>query len=74
MSEPTLGERLAVIETKLDNISETLLGNGQPGAIDKLNTRVEGLEKDVAEAKGAYLVGSTLMSALVGWLSSHVGR
>lgn len=40
-------ERLVAIETTVNDIKLRLLGNGQPGEIDKLHARINGIGKRV---------------------------
>lgn len=53
MSDKSVPERLAAIETSVDMLVHELLGNGQPGAIEKLNDRIHVLESWFWRAAGA---------------------
>jgi hypothetical protein len=43
--ERTINEKLAVIEETLNRMDEQLFGNGQPGVIEKMSSRISRLEK-----------------------------
>lgn len=47
--EKTDSERIAVIETTVTDIKQRLFGNGQPGELDHLHTRVSSVGNRVAK-------------------------
>ena len=51
-ADDRIHERLATIEEKLNNLCEFLLDNGQPGAITKVNTRIDHVETAVNDLNG----------------------
>jgi len=55
--ERTDRERLAAIEAIVLRMEQRLLGNGQPGVIDKLERRVTRLESWFWRAAGAIALG-----------------
>jgi len=63
--------RLATIETIVTRLETRLLGNGQPGELDKLHSRANDLderldrvERTESKARGAFWTISALISAL----------
>lgn len=53
---------LAAIKTALDDLKRELLGNGQPGRIQRIETRLEPVERFVHQAQSciritAWLIG-----------------
>lgn len=57
-------ERLAKIETILERLEHELLGNGQPGFIQKTNDRLATFDRDRSWVKGAFAVLSAMVSFL----------
>jgi len=55
-------EDVASIKTILDTMNRRLFGNGQPGYIQDMDTRIDVLEKDRAKASGIMWVLGVLFS------------
>lgn len=71
--------RLATIETIVTRLETRLLGNGQPGELDRLHsrandldTRLDSVEKTEARAKGAFWSISALIGMLTGGELLHM--
>jgi len=62
------GERLARIETKLDDGFGRLFGNGQPGVVEKHESRIGALERWQWHILG----GAVAAWALAGWLAPAI--
>ena len=65
---------LARIETIVQRLESRLLGNGQPGEIDKLDKRTTSLESVAYKAKGAFWAFSALITSLGGALLQHLWK
>lgn len=68
---PDISGRLATIETIVTRLETRLLGNGQPGELDKLHARANDLderldlvERTEAKARGAFWTISSLIGML----------
>lgn len=57
-------ERLTRMETTLNRIDNQLFGNGQPGLLEKLNTRIVILEAKKSELQGS--IGTLKILATIG--------
>ena len=57
-------ERLATIEAIVSRMEQRLLGNGQPGEIDKLKQRVSRLESWFWRAAGCVTLAVLLLETL----------
>lgn len=66
---PDTIDRLARIETIVSRLEQRLLGNGQPGELDKINGRLMSLEKLEAKGRGAFWILTAIMSLLSGALA-----
>lgn len=52
-AESTDSERIIAIETTVFGMSQRLYGNGQPGDIDKIYSKIESIERFKWQAIGA---------------------
>ena len=69
MTNEEIAGKLGSIEATLMIIKDRLLGNGQPGEIDKMNRRLVSLERDANFSKGAlWILGAVLTLAISGGL------
>ena len=68
--EPEIIERLTRIETML----ESLVGNGQPGRIAKIEGHVEALTAAHNQAAGVRYILSSITGAVAGFLGYYVGH
>lgn len=66
MNTTEIAERLATIETIVTRLESRLLGNGQPGELYTINTRLDSLEDTQAKARGALWI----ISAVVTFITS----
>ncbi len=64
MNEKGIQERLSVIEEIVVRMEQRLLGNGQPGEIDKLKHRVTRLESWFWRAAGAVALAILVVETL----------
>jgi hypothetical protein len=63
----TTEERLGRIDERLEHLEHELLGNGQPGAIQKHDDAIASLERWQSYIKGALAILAVLISA--GWVA-----
>lgn len=61
-------ERLVRMETMIEEMHHELMGNGQPGTIEKFNLRLGSLEGSRNKFRGAIW----LLSALLGSLATYL--
>ena len=64
MNEKSIQERLAVIEEIVLRLEERLFGNGQPGEMERLQSRVRRLESWFWRAAGAIGLAVVLIETL----------
>ncbi len=64
MNDKSIQERLAVIEEILVRLEDRLFGNGQPGELARLQSRVRRLETWFWRAAGAVGLAVMLLEAL----------
>jgi len=64
--------RLVRIETILGRLEHRLLGNGQPGDLQKFTDRLNDIDDDRARFKGALWVIGTAVTACGGFLAKHL--
>jgi len=67
-------ERLARVETTLMNIDKRLFGNGQPGHIDQIHTRISESNKRIASLENWrwWVMGLGIGTGLgLGFISAH---
>jgi hypothetical protein len=64
MNERSIQERLSAIEAIVLRMEQRLLGNGQPGEIDKLKHRVRRLESWFWRAAGAVALAIFVLETL----------
>jgi hypothetical protein len=64
MNDKSIQERLAVIEEIVVRLEERLFGNGQPGEMEHLQTRVRRLESWFWRAAGAVGLAIVLIETL----------
>ena len=64
MNEKSIQERLAVIEEIVLRLEERLFGNGQPGEMERLQSRVRRLESWFWRAAGAIGLAVLLIETL----------
>lgn len=67
-----MAERLMRIETIVERLESRLLGNGQPGELDLMRTRLYMLEKLEAKGRGALWIVGLIISALTGGGLIHI--
>lgn len=73
-----LHERLATIDERLSNLCDVILDNGQPGALTRIHTRIDGVEQQVADLVGwrRWVHGIVVAVAAIGsglaWLWEHL--
>ncbi len=65
-------QSIARIETLVGQMHDRLFGNGQPGALDKLDARLNKIEAIKAQSQGALYVLYALVTGLAGWLGIHI--
>lgn len=58
--------RLATIESIVSRLEYRILGNGQPGELEKLDSRIGRLEEVEDKGRGAFWVIGVLLSILTG--------
>lgn len=66
-------ERLVRIETTLEVLKTRLLGNGQPGDLQKFDTRIDNLEESRSRVRGALWAIGLTITTLTGGLLHHLG-
>lgn len=59
-------ERLVRIETTLEVLKVRLLGNGQPGDLQKFDMRIDNLEDSRARVRGAMWAMGLIVTAITG--------
>lgn len=71
-------ERLATIEERLGNLCDVILDNGQPGALTRIHTRIDGVESAISDLNGwrrwvhgIALAGTTILGGIA-WLWDHL--
>ena len=64
MNEKSIQERLAVIEEIVLRMEQRLFGNGQPGDLENLQSRVRRLESWFWRAAGAVALAVMLLETL----------
>ena len=64
MNDKSIQERLAVIEEIVIRLEERLFGNGQPGELERLQTRVRRLESWFWRAAGAVSLAVLLIEII----------
>jgi hypothetical protein len=66
MNNEEIATRLTAIETVLGRMEHRLFGNGQPGELSLIHSRLDEVEETHATAKGAFAVLSFLITLIGG--------
>lgn len=59
------GERIAALETRVDDMHHTLFGNGQPGELKEMRRKLDEMKWWIIGAACAGILGNTGASAFV---------
>ena len=72
MTNEQIAIDIAKIQTTLDRMERDLMGNGQPGRIARLETRMALVEDFESKAKGVIAIVSLGTTAIGGFLAKHL--
>jgi hypothetical protein len=66
--------KLSRMEASLERLEHSLIGNGQPGFIEKTNERLGDLENTASKARGALGVMSLIITTIGGAFINHLWK
>lgn len=72
MTQEEQSEAITRIETTVIFMKEQLLGNGQPGQLTVLRSRVDAIEEFRSVIKGAFAVIAALITMIGGAVITHL--
>lgn len=72
MTNELLAVDVATIKTIVERMDRELLGNGQPGRVQRLEARVSDIEKFEFQAKGVIATLGIFTTAVGAFLSKHL--
>ncbi len=72
MTDEQIAVMLNTMKTTLDRIDHELLGNGQPGRVAKIETRLTDIEQFEFQAKGVIAGLGVVITAVGAFVAKHI--